>query len=325
VGVLAFRGSVRWEFAYHRPMGRPSPVLGALDPEARAPFGPHSIVRAVVGEPVTALLVQRALVMEVAHPKVAAAVAHHSTFERRPLTRAWVTADAALRLVFGNDEVARAAARQVYAVHDHINGTMPVGQPAATQPAAGRSADLDDAPRYTAHEATLLAWVWATLVDTAEVAYTRWVRPMSEPEADQFFAEMRAFGLFFGIPDAMLPADRGALTRSLEDMLADDEYGVSDDSRSLARRVLWFRRWNVPPPVVRLERVLALATLDPRLLERLGIEPDPADRTLGARVDDLLRSYYRHLPRAPRLVPTIYVGLRGPAIGLIERVRTLVR
>ena len=36
------------------------PVLGGLDPEAPAPFGPRSIVRAMVAEPVTALLVQRA-------------------------------------------------------------------------------------------------------------------------------------------------------------------------------------------------------------------------------------------------------------------------
>jgi uncharacterized protein (DUF2236 family) len=301
--------------AYHRPMTRPSPTVGALDPEARTPFGPRSIVRTVVGEPLTALLVQRALVMEVAHPKIAAAVAQHSTFERRPLTRAWVTADTALRLVFGNDQVARAAARQVYAVHDRINGSMPVHQPA----------DRLEEARYSAHDARLLAWVWATLVDTAEVAYTRWVRPWSEGEADEFFAEMRAFGLFFGIPDAVLPADRHALARSLEDMLADDGYGASDDSRSLARRILWFRRWNVPSPVVRLERVLALATLDPRLLARLDIEADAADRMLGFRLDDLLRAYYRRLPRSPRVVPAVYVALRSPTVGLLAHLRALVR
>src|SRR5580700_10021237 len=100
------------------------PVLGGLDPEAPAPFGPRSIVRAMVAEPVTALLLQRALVMDVAHPKVAAAVAHHSHFQRRPLSRAWVTVDAALRLVFGDERTARGAARQIYGVHDHIHGSV---------------------------------------------------------------------------------------------------------------------------------------------------------------------------------------------------------
>src|SRR5579863_2749307 len=106
--------------SYDRTMSVPPPVLGALDPQAPLPFGRHSVVRAVVAEPVTALLVQRALVMDVAHPSVAAAVAHHSEFQRRPLTRAWATVDAALRLVFGDEQVARDAARQIYAVHDHI-------------------------------------------------------------------------------------------------------------------------------------------------------------------------------------------------------------
>ena len=73
-----------------------------------APFpAATAVVRAVVAEPVTALLVQRALVMEVAHPAVAAAVAHHSDFQAHPLRRAWATTDAAVRLVFGNGHVAR--------------------------------------------------------------------------------------------------------------------------------------------------------------------------------------------------------------------------
>ena len=36
--------------------------------------------------------------------------------------RAWVTADAALRLVFGDDRWPAAAARQIFGVHDRITG-----------------------------------------------------------------------------------------------------------------------------------------------------------------------------------------------------------
>ncbi len=309
VGVLAYA------LTYHRSMTTPLPVLGALDPEAPLPFGPHSVVRAVVAEPVTALLVQRALVMEVAHPQVAAAVAHHSDFQRRPLSRAWVTADTALRLVFGDEHVARAAARQIYSVHDHINGPLE-GPP----PWDGATTDHG----YTAHDASLLAWVWATLVDTAETAFTRWVRPFGTTEAEAFYDEMRGFALFLGIPDALLPADRVAFSTYLEDVLQSDLLGTTEQARSMARQVLWFDHLVVPSPIVRMERVLALATLDPRLVDRLGIHPDAADLAFGRRLDGWLRVYYRRVPRPPRIVPALYVSLRRPSVGLAARARAVL-
>ncbi len=290
-------------------MAPSSPVLGALDPDASLPFGRHSIVRAAVAEPVTALLVQRALVMEVAHPKVAAAVTHHSHFRRRPLSRAWVTTDAAVRLVFGDERTARGAARQIYAVHDRIEGQLDRD---------GHSAD------YTAHDASLLAWVWATLVDTTETAFTRWVRPLDAAEATSFYAEMRAFALFLGIPDDLLPADRDAFSRYLEDAVSSDLLGTSDASRAMARQVLWFEHRVVPSPLVRVERVLALATLDPRIVDRLGVRPGPADAELGRRLDSWLTAYYRRLPRPPRVLPALYVMLRRPSIGLGRRARGAV-
>ena len=303
-----------------------APVRGALDPEAPAPFGPRSIVRAMVAEPVTALLVQRALVMEVAHPEVAAAVAHHSDFQRRPLSRAWVTADAALRLVFGDATVARGAVRQIYDVHDHINGTLDRSRPGgvgAEEEGRRRATDGAHAGRsYSAHDASLLLWVWATLVDTTETAFTRWVRPLSPVEADTFYAEMRAFARFFGIPDELLPAGRGAFSTYVRDVVAGTGLGTSEQSRVLARQVLWFEHRVVPSPLVRLERVLALATLDTGLIERLELEAGPADVALGQRVDTWLRAHYRHVPRSPRVLPSLYVALRRPSIGLGRRFRS---
>jgi uncharacterized protein (DUF2236 family) len=293
-------------------------VFGALDPEAPAPFGRRSIVRAMVAEPVTALLVQRALVMEVAHPAVAAGVVHHSSFQRRPLTRAWVTADAALRLVFGSDSVARGAAQQIYRVHDHINGPLSADDDGADDADGG-----DGAAAYTAHDARLLAWVWATLVDSAETAFTRWVRPLSDTEADDFYGEMLGFARFFGIPATELPADRARFAEYLDAMLEDPTYGTGEASRAMARQVLWFRHRTVPSPVVRLQRTLALTTLDRRVLEHLAIEPAPSDEAFGRRVDGWLRAYYRRLPRTPAAVPALYVRVREPGWAVARRLRTL--
>src|ERR1700676_5642474 len=205
-------------------MTAPLPVLGALDPGAPPPFGHHSVVRAVVAEPVTSLLLQRALVMDVAHPKVAAAVADHSDFQRHPLSRAWVTADAAVRLVFGDEHVARGAARQIYGVHDHINGRLDVG-------AGPGDGALDT--RYTAHDASLLAWVWATLVDTAETAFTRWVRPFTAVEAETYYDEMLSFARFLGISPELLPVDRRAFGCYLDAVLSSDFLALGEQCRAL--------------------------------------------------------------------------------------------
>jgi uncharacterized protein (DUF2236 family) len=264
-------------------------------------------------------------VMEVAHPKVAAAVAHHSDFQRHPLSRAWATADTALRLVFGDEHVARAAVRQIYAVHDHINGHVEGPLDGRLDgPAQGGDSEPDHGAghAYTAHDASLLAWVWATLVDTAETAFTRWVRPFEPSEAEAFYDEMRSFALFLGIPDALLPADRVAFSTYLEDVLASDYLGTTEQAREKARQVLWFDHRIVPSPLVRVERVLALATLDSRLLDRLGIRPDTGDRALGDRLDGWLRAYYRRMPRPPRIMPSLYVLMRRPSIGLAARARS---
>ncbi len=296
------------------------PRLGALDPSAPTPLGRDSVLRLVVAEPVTALMIQRALVMDVAHPKVAAGVEDHSQFRSRPWRRAWVTVDAGLRLVFGPTTVARAAARQIYATHDHINGHLP----RETGPEAIDPAYTTDTA-YTAHDASLLTWVWATLVDSAEVAYTRWVGPLAGADADAFYADMVAFARFVGIPAELLPADRAAFASYLDDMIGGGIHGASDLSRTLARHILWFEHRTVPSPIVRVGRVLAVATLDPRLRRSLDLRLDSDDERFAHRLDEMLRTYYPRLPRARAGLPTLYVLARRPTIGLAERTRSLRR
>jgi uncharacterized protein (DUF2236 family) len=298
-------------------------ALGALDPGAPPPFGRHSVVRAVVAEPVTSLLVQRALVMDVAHPKVAAAVADHSDFQRHPLRRAWVTADAAVRLVFGDEQVARGAVRQIYGVHDHIDGHINghIDGHSNGRQGGGAAEDAGD-DQYTAHDASLLVWVWATLVDTAETAFTRWVRPFSAAEAEAFYDEMLSFARFLGIPPELLPVDRRAFGCYLDTVLSADFLGQGRECRALAHQVLWFRHRSVPSPLVRVERALALATLDRRIIDRLAIKADKADVDLGRRLDGWLSSYYRRFPRPPTILPALYLLLRRPSIGVAARLRS---
>ena len=65
---------------------------------------------------------QRALLLQVAHPEVAAAVAEHSDWEARSLHRLVSTLTAMLRLSFGSASAAHAQAESLGRVHGSIVG-----------------------------------------------------------------------------------------------------------------------------------------------------------------------------------------------------------
>jgi uncharacterized protein (DUF2236 family) len=266
-------------------------VLGALDESAPSPFDARSTIRRVAGEPIVFALYPRAVVMEVAHPSVGAAVGDHSRFQRQPLRRLWATSDAALRLVFGAGTEPMGAARQIYRFHDHINGPLP-------GPGSGH---------YTAHDASLLLWVWATLVDSIDVAFTRWVRPYARGEAEDFYQDMCAFARFFGIASALIPPDRPAFACYLDDVLSGDELGASATSARLARDVLWFRRWYTATGIMTAARLLAIGTLDRRLAERLGLALTRAEQQRFERLDRALGRYYSRLPAGRTNLPYRYL------------------
>jgi uncharacterized protein (DUF2236 family) len=284
--------------------------LGPLDPAAKTGFAPRSPIRLVSAEPVIGLLMMRALTMEVAHAKVGAAVSEHSSFERYPLRRAWATSDAALRLVWGTPEVAAGAAAQIDRFHDRVHGEL-------AQPRGAR---------YAAHDASLLLWVWATLLETALVAHARWLRPLEGEQADGYYRDMCTFAATVGIPPAVIPPDRRAFAAYFESMMAGDDLKPTPTSADMVKRVLWFRHRPVPAWALRPARVLAIATLDPRLCERFDLGLSAADRALFDLVDGQLRRWYRYRPAAlVQLVPAMYVAGRAPWLAAESSLRSLTR
>lgn len=279
--------------------------VGRLDPAASTGFTRRSPIRRLGSEPVLGLLLQRALVMEVAHAKVGAGVTHHSLFPSHPLTRAWSTADVGLRLVWGNPDTARAAANQVYQFHDHVNGELPEPSPAWPHGAA-----------YTAHDASLLLWVWATLVDLMQVAQERWIGPLDAVEAEALYRDHCTFAGFFGIPVDIIPPDRSAFACYFEGVIESNELLPTPTSTAMVNQVLWYRNWNLPAAAVRTPRVMAIGTLDTRIRERFGLELSAADQWLFDRFDRLLGRWYRYRPASLfQFLPPLYVALRRPTVG----------
>ncbi len=160
----------------------------------------------------------RALLMQVAHPLVAAGVRDHSGYARDPWRRLARTMIALYAIVHGSRAEADAAAARVRAAHERVRGER-----------GGRP--------YSATDPDLMAWVHATLVDTGIVMYERFVRPLGAAEKEAFYADMLTVAALFGVPAAALPPDLGAFRRYLEEMLAGG-LEVGEEAREVARVVL---------------------------------------------------------------------------------------
>src|ERR1700730_17364443 len=85
-------------------------------------YADDSVTRRVNRENVLFLGGGRALLMQLAHPKVAEGVDEHSDFRVHPLRRLRRTILMTMAIVFGDRETALAAARAVNQVHARVRG-----------------------------------------------------------------------------------------------------------------------------------------------------------------------------------------------------------
>ncbi len=160
----------------------------------------------------------RALLMQVAHPLVAAGVAHHSNFETEPLTRLWRTLDLTLTIIFADAASALGAVKTIERRHAPVHGE--IAAPAARFPAGST---------YDANAPDLLLWVHATLIDSAMVTFERFVRPFAANEKASFYEESKITARLFGIDDEQIPDTVADFEEYVHTVLSGDELGFAED------------------------------------------------------------------------------------------------
>ena len=178
-------------------------------------YSEQSVTRRVNRENVLMLGGGRALLMQLAHPKVAAGVDDHSDFRIDPIRRLRRTVRLAMVMVYGTRDDALVAARTVNQAHAHVRGTD-----------------------YRALDPDLLLWVHATLVDSALVTYESFVQPLRPDERDDFYQESRIIGELLGVPRSRWPRHHSDLILYMQAQIDDGTVCVDDRARSLARLVL---------------------------------------------------------------------------------------
>ena len=170
----------------------------------------------------------RALLLQIAHPLVAAGVADHSDFRADPWSRLSGTLSSYLRIVYGTASAARGEIRRLHEFHRGIRGDV------LDPEARGRHGR-----RYSALDPDLSLWVHATLVDSTITAYDAWLEPLPRSERARYYDEMLPVGRAFGIPASRLPPDLDAFEAYVDGMLAPGgPIEVGETARDLAGSIL---------------------------------------------------------------------------------------
>ncbi|MCC6629891.1 MAG: DUF2236 domain-containing protein [Chloroflexi bacterium] len=275
-------------------------------PATLARPGPGSMAWRIQRERLMLLSWGRAILLQFAHPLVAAGVAEHSAFSDDPRAnraRLHRTIQAMLDLTFGPDDVAARAAARINGIHDRVAGWLdaPVGIFAAGTP-------------YSAHMPDLLLWVYATLIDSSLQVYERFVGPLTPGEQDQFCADGRALGPWLGIPVDTMPDSRAALAAYMAAMVASGQITVGPTGRRLGRRLVAARpAWPVRGPLLRALHWPTVGLLPTALRKAYGLTWTPADAAGLAMVSAASRRLLPLTPPAARYWPTARRATRARA------------
>ena len=200
-------------------------------------FGPDSVSWQVNRESAVFLGAGRAALLQLAHPWVAASLVHHSNLRNDAVGRFHSTFRVIYTMLFGSRAQATAASRQLYRRHTSIRGELPHAIGAHAQ-----------GEHYEANEVAALSWVYATLIESAILAY-EFVRPPLLPdEREQYYAESKRMAALFGIPPEALPQDWAAFSRYTAEMLESPLLGVGEDALALGHNVLSGVGTKIRPP-----------------------------------------------------------------------------
>ncbi|HEX5397017.1 MAG TPA: oxygenase MpaB family protein [Candidatus Limnocylindria bacterium] len=238
-----------------------------------------------------------ALLMQLAHPAVAAGVEQHSDFRSDPFARLRRTLTSSFDVVFGSTGRAEAAIRRMNAIHGAVRGAVP---------------ETGDA--YFARDPRLLLWVHATLIDTALRVYDRYVSPLTDADAQRYYAESAQIAVRLGVPQSTLPASLDGLRDEMAAMIASGEVRVSPTARSLAASVLY--PTAVPPRFIwEVGHLVSMSVMPDELRRGYGIGWSDGRERGMRRAAAVIRGVLPLLPAPLRYVPQYRSALRRVAEG----------
>lgn len=231
-------------------------------------------------ESVVALAGTCAILMQFAHPSVAAGVRDHSQFEMDPTGRLRRTMDLTMAMVFGPRSAAIEAVRTVNRRHRAVRGSG-----------------------YSAMDPELLMWVQATLVYSAVAAYRAFVGPLTAAEADRYYQDTKEIGVLLGIPRQRYPDDVDAFRVYLDTMLDGGDACVGEDARRMGEVIMRPGFPGVPRMAFAPLTVITAGLLPPTLREGYRLRWGRLERAAFEACRVGLRRLVAVAPAPIRLLP----------------------
>ena len=224
-------------------------------------FPPESIIRRLGNTPLVPILGGGpSVLLQMAHPLVAAGVVEHSDYRRDLWRRLFRTVGALYLIAFGTKAEAERAGEAVQSVHAHVRGTtttrlgrFPAGTP------------------YSAADPELMLWVHATLVEASLTVYHRLVHELSADDQERYYREMALVARLFGTPTDVLPRSLAAFRDYFREQVESETIAVTAPARDVASVILEAR---LPVPLrvlVPAHRLSTAGLLTPRLRAEYGL------------------------------------------------------
>jgi len=264
-------------------------VRAAAAGSASGIFGPRSVTWQIDREAAIFLGAGRALLLQLAHPWVAAAIEQHSDAFADPIGRFHRTFSVVFSMVFGSLDQSLSAARRLHRRHAEIKGQL--------RSAAG---PFPVGSCYCANAVPALRWVHATLIETALLAYGQVLPPLTAEQREHYYGESRLFAALFGIPDDCLPHDWTAFSGYTSAMVQSDTLIVTDQARIMARRLMAGADTWLPIPTS--YQALTVALLPSQIREGFGFPYGAAEQRAVRQLITRIRRVYPFLPARLRYV-----------------------
>jgi uncharacterized protein (DUF2236 family) len=262
-------------------------------------FGTDSMLWKINRESAVLLGAERALLLQLSHPLIAAAVAEHSNVLNNPLKRLHHTFGIMFKMVFGTIEQSCEAARILHRRHSFVQGRLPENNGFFRQ-----------GTPYQANDAALLQWVHSTLVDSAYLVYASTFAPLSAAEREQYYHESCRMAGLFGLTSNSLPPTWAQFREYMDRVCQSDTLVVSPLVKDLLDRIL-DKHWRRVP---NWYQAITVQMLPPPLRESYELPYGEIQQIKAKHAWKLVRQICSLMPYHLR-----YVGPYQEALARIER------
>src|SRR5215471_13667893 len=186
-------------------------------------FSPSSMFWRVNRELASSLAGPRAVLMQIAHPLIAAGVAEHSRFREHRFARLYRTSMAAAAITFGSRELALRTIASINRRHDRVHGTLrteagafPAGTP------------------YDANDPELKLWVLGTIIESTLLVHDLFVAPLSSAQREEYYNDSLVVAKLFDIPERLTPENYAAFHSYMSNMIRSNAITVSASAQKIA-------------------------------------------------------------------------------------------